>query len=151
LSSQYDPRALRPSFAMTRRNRTRFHEDLGQTSGDCWRGTGTGSGPSPIAHRPSPIAEVPGISQPDRCHSQLAWYIDLVPCGYHDHTIVISSFTSLLSFFPARLQTDTRTRVMSKESYSLDDVVKDAQGKMRYINLGPSGLRVSRISLGMMS
>lgn len=40
---------------------------------------------------------------------------------------------------------------MSKESYSLDDVVKDAQGKMRYINLGPSGLRVSRISLGMMS
>jgi hypothetical protein len=42
-------------------------------------------------------------------------------------------------------------KAMSKESYNLDDVVKDAQGKMRYINLGPSGLRVSRISLGMMS
>jgi len=42
-------------------------------------------------------------------------------------------------------------RIMSKDSYSLDQVVKDAQGKMQYVNLGPSGLRVSKISLGMMS
>ena len=42
-------------------------------------------------------------------------------------------------------------RIMSKDSYNLDQVVKDAQGKMQYVNLGPSGLRVSKISLGMMS
>lgn len=40
---------------------------------------------------------------------------------------------------------------MSKESYNLDEVVKNAQGKMQYVNLGTSGLRVSKISLGMMS
>ncbi|KAJ9104769.1 hypothetical protein QFC19_003910 [Naganishia cerealis] len=43
------------------------------------------------------------------------------------------------------------SNVRSKESYNLDDVVKDNKGKMEYTYLGKSGLRVSKICLGMMS
>jgi hypothetical protein len=35
--------------------------------------------------------------------------------------------------------------------YELSDVVAQHQGKMKYVFLGKSGLRVSRIALGMMS
>jgi hypothetical protein len=43
------------------------------------------------------------------------------------------------------------SNVRSKESYNLEDVVKDNKGKMEYTYLGKSGLRVSKICLGMMS
>ncbi|GHJ89469.1 hypothetical protein NliqN6_5871 [Naganishia liquefaciens] len=43
------------------------------------------------------------------------------------------------------------SHVRPKESYNLEDVVKDNKGKMEYAYLGKSGLRVSKICLGMMS
>lgn len=47
--------------------------------------------------------------------------------------------------------TITMSHVRPKESYKLEDVVKDNKGKMEYTYLGKSGLRVSKICLGMMS
>lgn len=50
-----------------------------------------------------------------------------------------------------RQRTTTMANVRPKESYNLEDVVKDNKGKMEYTYLGKSGLRVSKICLGMMS